>query len=221
MLNERPIFVNSYARGGSNIVWEILQSHPDAAAPIGETDKAIWEEAGNRKEWMNFWLSLRGGYPLPRIRTKGGFWMMNYGLFKAENYTERSLNSYSKAYLDDFLYRWKLKNIDHPYNKYKNEKDIYTLDELKQTRVVAKHVNGLVFLTPALIEMYPDSVHFGLVRNGLALCESRIRRETFKDAGKFGMIYQLIADKFLGLSPLYPATPRRLISRIWAENTKI
>lgn len=204
MLNHKPIFVNTFARGGSNIVWEILQSHPKASAPIEETDKIIWQQSGKWKTLMNVWLSLRGGYLLPHLRKKDGYHLFNYGLFHANNYEERRLNAFAKHYLDNLLYNWKLKNLNHPFNKYKTPEQIYTLEELKQTHVVAKHVNGLIFLIPALIEMYPDSVHFGLVRNGLALCESRLRRKTFKDAGKFGVTYNIIVSKFLEYKAKYP-----------------
>ncbi len=204
MLNHKPVFLNSFARGGSNIVWEILQSHPDACAPIAETDKIIWTKAGRWKGVINVWLSLRGGYLLPRLKKEKGFWMLNYGLFHANNYNERGLNKFARNYLDKLLYTWKLKNLHHPFNKYKTKDEIYTLEELEQTRIAAKHVNGLIFLIPALIEMYPDSVHFGLVRNGLALCESRLRRNTFKDAGKFGIMYNKIVSKFIEYEARYP-----------------
>lgn len=204
MLNHQPIFVNTFARGGSNIVWEILQSHPDVSAPIEETDKIIWKEAGKWKGLVNFGLTLRGGYLLPQIEKDNGFWMFNYGVFHANNHTERRLNTFSRNYLDKLLYDWKLKNLNHPFNKYKTPDEIYTLEELKQTRVAAKHVNGLVFLAPALINMYPDSVHFGLVRNGLALCESRLRRKTFNNAGKFGMLYSKIVERLMEYDAKYP-----------------
>jgi hypothetical protein len=204
MLNHKPIFVNSFARGGSNIIWEILQSHPDACAPIEETDKIIWKNAKKWKAATNIWLSFRGGYPLPHVERERGYWMFGYGLFHANNYKERRLNKFARTYLDELLYRWKLKNVDHPFNKYKTAEEIYSLEELKHTRVVAKHVNGLIFLTPEIIEMYPDSIHFGLVRNGLALCESRLRRMTFTDAGKFGIIYNKIVKKFIEYEERYP-----------------
>jgi len=204
MLNHQPIFVNSFARGGSNIVWEILQSHPSICAPIEETDKIIWQQAGHLKKAMNVWLSLRGGYLFPHPEIERGYWILNYGLFDANNYKERRLNKFAKIYLDNLLYIWKLKNIEHPFNKYKSKDEIYTLEELKQTRIVAKHINGMIFLTPELIKIYPDSIHFGLVRNGLALCESRLRRKTFKDAGKFGIIYNKIVTKFLEYEKKYP-----------------
>ncbi len=204
MLNKSPVFLNSFARGGSNIVWEILQSHPGLASPVEETDKAIWMEAGKWKKFLNVWLSVRGGYPFPNLERANGYSILNYGVFHADNYRERKLNSFSKKYLDELLYRWKLKNIDHGFNKYKTKDEVYTLDELKQTRIAAKHVNGLIYLVPALIKTYPDSVHFGLVRNGLALCESRLRRGTFKEAGKFGVIYNKIVQKFFEYQEKYP-----------------
>jgi hypothetical protein len=203
MINQKPIFVNSFARGGSNIVWEILQSHSEVVAPIEETDKIIWQSAGKWKPAVNIWLSLRSGHPLPQIEKYSKYWIFNYGVFHANNYGERRLNKFARNYLDNLLYYWKLKNIEHPFNKYKNKNEIYTIDELKGARVVAKHVNGLIYLVPDLMEMYPDSIHFGLVRNGLALCESRIRRGTFKDSGKFGAIYTKVAQKFLEYEQRY------------------
>jgi hypothetical protein len=203
-LNKRPIFVNSFARGGSNIIWEILQSHPDACAPIGETDKNIWEEARSNKKAVNILHSVKAGYPLPQIKREQGFWMFNYGVFHANNYTERKFNSFAGKYFDDLLYRWKLKSINHDFDKFKTEDEIYTLDELSNTRVVAKHVNGMIYLVPALMELYPDSIHFGLVRNGLALCESRLRRGTFKEAAKFGILYNEIVEKFFEYEKKYP-----------------
>jgi hypothetical protein len=228
MRNHKPIFVNCFSRGGSNIVWETLQSHPDTSAPIGETDKIIWQEAGRWKGAVNIWLSLRGGQLLPHPQNENGYWMLNYGLFHANNYKERHLNKFSKNYLDNLLYTWKLKNLEHPFNKYKTKEQIYTLEELKQARVVAKHINGLIFLVPALIEMYPDSTHFGLVRNGLALCESRLRRKTFEDAGKFGVLYNKIVTKFIEYQAKYPnfyllkfedllSDPKRFVCKLYNQ----
>src|SRR3954453_3086004 len=99
MLNSRPIFVNSFARGGSNIIWEILQSHPEACAPIEETDKIIWKKAGKWKPVVNLWLSLLGGHPFPRPQRENGYWILNYGLFDANNYKERKLNKFAQEYL--------------------------------------------------------------------------------------------------------------------------
>jgi len=204
MLNHKPIFVNSFARGGSNIIWEILQSHADAAAPVEETDKIIWQKAGKWKTPVNIWLSFRSGYPLPQVEKDNTYWMFNYGVFHANNYTERRLNNFARCYLDNLLYGWKLKNLEHPFNRYKSKDEIYTIEELKQTRVVAKHVNGMIYLVPALIDMYPDSIHFGLIRNGLALCESRMRRGTFTNAAKFGVIYNKVVQKFFEYEQRYP-----------------
>jgi hypothetical protein len=35
-MSESTIFLNGYARGGTNIVWNLLQSHPDITTPIDE-----------------------------------------------------------------------------------------------------------------------------------------------------------------------------------------
>jgi hypothetical protein len=61
-------------------------------------------------------------------------------------------------------------------NKYKFEGVEYQPVEIEQARLLAKNVNGIVFMTDALARMYPDVTFFGLVRDGRALCESHIRR---------------------------------------------
>ena len=37
MLNKKVILLSGYARGGTNITWNILQSHPDICSPVHET----------------------------------------------------------------------------------------------------------------------------------------------------------------------------------------
>ena len=37
MKNKAPIFINSFARGGSSILLNIIRSHPDVCYPQGET----------------------------------------------------------------------------------------------------------------------------------------------------------------------------------------
>ena len=37
MLNKKIILIAGYSRGGTNLLWNILQSHPDIASPIYET----------------------------------------------------------------------------------------------------------------------------------------------------------------------------------------
>jgi len=37
MLNNKVILLSGYARGGTNITWNILQSHPDICSPVHET----------------------------------------------------------------------------------------------------------------------------------------------------------------------------------------
>ena len=41
MLNKRPIFIIGFARGGTNIILNLLRSHPDVCSPRGETDQVF------------------------------------------------------------------------------------------------------------------------------------------------------------------------------------
>ena len=39
MLNHKVIVLSGYARGGTNIAWNLMQSHPDICSPVHETGK--------------------------------------------------------------------------------------------------------------------------------------------------------------------------------------
>ena len=41
MLNREPIFIQGFARGGSNIIMNLLLSHPGVCLSNGETDKVF------------------------------------------------------------------------------------------------------------------------------------------------------------------------------------
>lgn len=41
MLNKKPLFINAFARGGSNILMNLLMSHPGVCVSNGETHKVF------------------------------------------------------------------------------------------------------------------------------------------------------------------------------------
>ena len=64
------------------------------------------------------------------------------------------------------------------YMKYKYEDEKYSLEEVKNSRLVLKNNNGLIFCSDIFYEMYPDITFIGLVRHPIALYESHKRRKT-------------------------------------------
>ncbi len=53
----------------------------------------------------------------------------------------------------------------------------------------------MIYATDAWKEMYRDATFFGLVRNGLALCEGHLRRG--RSASEIGWRYQILVQKML------------------------
>lgn len=100
-----------------------------------------------------------------------------------------------KSYVDRRLYNAKLKNIDHESNRYKTENKLYTLEELERAVLCAKSLNEDIYLTDLFYSIYDDIYSIGLVRNGYALCEGRVRRG--EDSEKVGKDYARYISKIV------------------------
>lgn len=189
MLNARPIFVNGVARGGTNILMNILLSHPETAMPSGELQKVIRGGAYGdsrsdiiRKRFLyEFLLSLTLGndYFLPR------------------NTNKRELPpNWIQSHIDWMLQREKMKAIKQaPHNAFIDQSRRYTADALNNTRLVCKNISGLVYLTDVFRSMYADARFVCVVRNGLALLEGHLRRG--KDCEKFTNFYHQIVKEMI------------------------
>ena len=84
------------------------------------------------------------------------------------------------------------------HNLMKSESVEYTRDEIIECRLLSKGLNGTVFTGDMFNEMYPDASFFGLVRNGLAVCEGFVRRGY--DAGLVARMYKVVAEQILEYS---------------------
>lgn len=185
MLNKRPIFINAFARGGSNILMNLLLSHPGVCLSDGETHKVFkgtkWESPMRR--WQK-----RLMYELP-IRV-----MTQQNLFAPDLLQPRKpVSENMKRYIDKIFYEGRFHAMIATHNLYKFEDVRYTREELAKCRLLTKGLNGTVFAVDVLREMYPDAVFFGLVRNGLAICEGYVRRGW--SAKKVGHIYKTVVQK--------------------------
>jgi hypothetical protein len=177
MKNKAPIFINAFARGGSNILWNLLQSHPNVCSPIYETHE-IFCDGMNRKI-----LWALGAQP---------------GLFDIYDLSPRKrISMPARYYIDWQLLKAKLKNYEHEYNKWKSESEKYTYDELANSRLISKNLNGIILLTDTLLEMYPDATFVALVRDGFALCEGYLRHGLVSTASDFADVYNRITGKMI------------------------
>jgi hypothetical protein len=188
MLNRAPVFVNGFARGGTNIVTNLLQSHPDLCVAAGETQDVFRGRALTDPAWRVRWNRAAYGLPLRvALRTD---------IFNPYRRDEPPMPPPPlRRFIDGVLYVEKLL-ARHPWhNRDRDEGVRYTLDEIRRARLLSKNLDANLWLTPMFARMYPDATFFGLVRNGLALCEGNMRRD-FTARG-YGAWYRRLAGRLL------------------------
>jgi len=167
LLNKKPIFIIGFARGGSNILLNLLRSHPDLCSPRGELQEVF---KGKSTESLYTKARKLMDYAPILLRERRD-------IFSLTNWKPRSgLTDSTKVKIDKVLFYDKFKATLPSQNLYKTESVKYTHDEIAASRLLSKNLNGLIFLTPELQKMYPDATFIALVRNGLAVVEGHMRR---------------------------------------------
>lgn len=188
MLNQKPIILTCFARGGSTLLVNMLLSHPYMCNSAGETKKVFKPKS----DWESGWQIARKRffYDIP-IRLLAG-----QDVFNAADLTpRRPVPVYLQRYIDRILYQGRFRARIPKHNLYQYEDVEYTREELAKCRLLTKCLNGLIFTVEMFREMYPDAVFIGLLRNGLAIAEGRQRRgyPLTQMAGDF----KIIAGKML------------------------
>jgi len=165
MLNKKVILLCGYSRGGTNIAWNILQSHPQISSARYETGEIL----RNRRH-------------------------IKFALFVSLAEKARLINNaLTKKIIDKKLFSLKMSNFDEPSNKYMYEDKPYTRDELSKCTLVLKSVDYDIKHTDLLLNLYPNLYFIALSRNPYALADGHIRRgETLK---QFLSLYRDIYEK--------------------------
>jgi hypothetical protein len=182
MLNKAPIFLNGFSYGGTNLIMNMIVSHPDVSMLSGETHEVFRSKPRKKLDKL-----LRRTFYLPVQITTG------QDVFGNKYFEDRKpISQLLKRYVDLYFYMDKLTN---ERNEFKEEGVRYTKQELKGTRFFAKNVNGVVLSSGVLSDIYPDASFIAIVRNGLALCEGYVRRGW--SANEFGEIYEKVCEKMI------------------------
>lgn len=173
MMNKKPIFIVGFQRGGTGILLNLLLSHPSVCKPRGETHEVF---KGRRKilpvEPWSAYVSKLWRY-LPVLISQ------RQDIFSIDLWeSRRELSQESMKRVDQILFEEKLKALSPAGNLYKAENLKYSPEEIRNSRLLCKNINGLIFATGMFCQMYPDATFIALVRNGFALCEGHIRRGT-------------------------------------------
>lgn len=191
-----PIFVAAFSRGGSSLVWNLLQSHESIVSPMAETHQLFIgnaDDGSNRKRFaIHARHMLRGaGWPHPQHRY--GALFANFGLFDPGNYAPRVIPPSMRPDVRERISAAVAETLRDPWHRFKSPDSVYASEELAGARLVGKNINGINCLNPSLAEMYPGAVFVGLMRSGLALCESRVRRGTAGSVDRFAAVYATLA----------------------------
>jgi hypothetical protein len=187
MLNHEPIFVNGLSRGGTTILLNLLASHPDVCL-IGETHHVFKGTTITDSVWDVLRKCLYHDAPIIMGQGQDFF---SPRLIKPR----KPLSRWAKHRIDAILYREKLRSAHPRLNRFKGPHTEYNRDEIVSARLLCKNIDGMIYANDAWTEMYPGAVFYGLVRNGLAVCEGHVRRG--RSAAEIGRRYQLLVDKML------------------------
>jgi hypothetical protein len=182
MLNKAPIFINGFQRGGTNILQNLIASHPDVCLLNGEVHEVCYGKSGKPVQQLACRL-----FCLPVVV------MSRQHVFHSRRLEERKhIPYFMRGYVDALFFGSKM---IAPKNKIRNETETNSVKQIAGSRLLGKNVNGGVLATDILLQIYPDVTFIALVRNGLALCESFVRRGA--DAKDVGIMYQKICQKML------------------------
>jgi hypothetical protein len=167
VLNKRPVFIVVFAYGGSNLLLNLLRSHPDLCSPRGELNEVF---KGKPDEPPATRLAKCLRY-LPCVLAEGR------DIFGVNDWApRRPFRAFTRRLVDRILFNEKLRARAESQNYYKDENTLYKDEEIRASRLLAKNLDGLTFLTPELSRMYPDATFIAMVRNGFAVCEGHARR---------------------------------------------
>jgi len=172
MKHSKVIVLNGFSRGGTNIAWNLLQSHPDVCSPILETGELLYRRLFRLlpKSWTRRMLSQ------PRF---------------LDSIPGRLI----QQQINQLFYRWKLKNLGHRDNGMKDDGVPYTAEEVKRSVLCLKSTNFDIDLIDCFQRMYSDVYCIGLVRDGYSLCEGRVRRG--QSAEVVGQQYRQIGQQMI------------------------
>lgn len=183
MLNKRPIFINGFQRGGTNILMRLISSHPQVRLLGAEIHEIFY---GRETQPMQKWLRRLTYSPVLLATGQHTFWPYRF-------YARRPLPALVRHYVDLLFYLHKQAAPNPHFSENGNSGPAWS--ERGDARMACKCVNGVVLATPLFAQIYPDATFVALVRNGLAVCEGFVRRGW--EARRFGRMYQTICTRMM------------------------
>lgn len=186
----RPVFLFCFSRGGSNMLLNVFLSAPELCSAGAETQKIFEGRGIGDTPWGTAVKIVRNGVPLR--------WLAGQRFLRMDVHLRRPLSPRAQRFFDRVVAR-ELLRARHPmHNLYKYQDALYTEDEIRDARPVFKSLDGLIFIAEEMKRMYPTSQFFFITRDGLALCESWMRRG--RSAEEAGILYAGVVMEMLRFS---------------------
>ena len=175
--DQKAVILNGLARGGTNIIWNILQSHPNVVSPVYEINKII-----GTRSFLTPLKPLLVSNPIP------------------------SLSPLITRLVQGRFARHKLKTLAIEDNRYKTEDTPYSTQEVHNATLCIKGVcsanNWDIDYSDLLHQSFAQVFFIGLVRNGYAICEGWKRRGVSPQ--KAGKLYAQYVDQLISDQAKYP-----------------
>lgn len=186
-MNQSPVFVTGFSRGGTTILMNLLASHPHLCT-VGETHQLF--KGSNVLDSPLTIATKAVTRDLPILLSTG------QDFLSPRNWKPRpQVHPRTQAFIHRILEQSKTNSSHDHLNRYKSPSEEYSAEEIAASRLLAKNLDGAVFLTDVLREIYPDARFVGLTRNGLALCEGHTRRG--RSAEQAGVLFNAVAGKMM------------------------
>jgi hypothetical protein len=176
--NKKIILITGMSRGGTNIVWNIIQSHPQVVSTERELTAAILD--ANRLKLRNL-LALSLSNPLFRMPP-----------FK----------NMVAGWLDNLFFERKRRALKDAYSRQKYDGVFYDADEVENAVLCLKAPNRDMYMADLLQAIYPEVYVVNVIRNGYAICDSWKRRGVTVE--RSGYLYEHYSRTMLAMEKRLP-----------------
>lgn len=177
--NNKVIVINGMSRGGTNILSNMIQSHPAVCSARHETSR------------------LFSPFLIRKFRSITDN-ILTHNILRKKPFV--SIVGY---FIEQRLFSYKLRNFSDADDRFKSDGVLYTREEIADSAVCLRSLNETLFATPLFSQIYGERVYFiGIIRNGYGICESWKRRGV--SPNKIGCYYSRYVEAMYHYAEQYP-----------------
>jgi Sulfotransferase family len=203
---DRPIFIHGLQGGGTGILWNIITSHAECLGPRFETNEIF---QFSFLDFAKFLVRRQGAQlinmlELIRLSMRYRFDPRKFHVFDMENVLPRDgAVIQDPGFRSAVVQRLEELKLDHGNNPrfdkedFRTPQDQYTPQEIQNTRLTAKNLEGCCFLRGFFEDLFSGAQFVSIVRHGLAICESNLRHGRAFSATEAGANYRVLVKEML------------------------